>query len=49
MKVRLESKQGLEVLADTLDAALDGLQARPPLLPRPRPDVFLLIPPRPLQ
>jgi hypothetical protein len=29
MKIKLESKQSVEVLADTLEASLDGLHVRP--------------------
>ena len=36
MKIKLESKQGVEVLADTLDETLDALHVRPaPILRRP--------------
>lgn len=29
MKIKLESKQSVEVLADTLEVSLDGLHVRP--------------------
>ena len=36
MKIKLESKQGVEVLADTLDETLDALQVRPVEVPSER-------------